>query len=53
MVQNVSAISCWKLGLWNTGSMYVACPHGKNLWNIIIFFEGQIGKILEGDCEVY
>ena len=32
--------------------MYVAGIHGKKLWNMIIFFEGQIGKILEGDCEV-
>ena len=42
----------WKLGLWDIGSMYVAGIPGKisKAW---LFFEGQIGKILEGGWEIY
>ena len=31
--------------------MYVTGIYGKNQWKMIIFFEGEIGKILEDDCE--
>ena len=46
---NIMLNNYGQLGLWNSCSMYVAGIHGKNKRNMIFFFEGQIGEILEGD----
>ena len=35
-------------GLWNPGSMYVVFL-GINYLNLISVFEGQIGKIVDGE----
>ena len=39
-------------GLWNVGSMYVAFLD-INYSNLISVFEGQIGKIVDGELEFY